>query len=260
MTELGAGAPTEFAKKVVVVTGASAGIGRAIARAFALGGANLVLAARNFDATTDVAAAIERDTGSQALAVRADVSLADECRKLIDAAVGRFGSIDILVNNAAYFALVPLLDAGPENASQFLQTNLCGPLFCGQAMARWVIANRRSGVIVNISSISGVRPAPGCGLYSASKAALDSLTKSMALEWTKKGIRVNGVAPGHVNTEGVRADFAAGRLDRERMFRAIPAGRVAEVEDIAEATVFLASERSRHIVGATLTVDGGEGL
>jgi NAD(P)-dependent dehydrogenase (short-subunit alcohol dehydrogenase family) len=260
MTELGASAPMEFGRKVVVVTGASAGIGRAIARAFALGGANLVLAARTLDAITDVAAAIERDTGSQALAVRADVSLADDCRKLIDAAVGRFGSIDILVNNAAYFALIPLLDAGPENASQFLQTNLCGPLFCGQAMARWVIANQRSGVIVNISSISGVRPAPGCGLYSASKAALDSLTRSMALEWTKKGIRVNGVAPGHVNTEGVRADFAAGRLDREAMFRAIPAGRVAEVEDIAEATVFLASERSRHIVGAILTVDGGEGL
>jgi NAD(P)-dependent dehydrogenase (short-subunit alcohol dehydrogenase family) len=223
-------------------------------------GATIVVAARNLDATRRVAAEIERDTGSRALAVQADVSVVGDCRELIDAAVRHFGSVDILVNNAAHFALVPLLEAGREEAAQFLQTNLCGPLFCGQAMARWVIANKRSGVIVNVSSISSARPAPGCGLYSASKAALDSLTKSMALEWTGKGIRVNGVAPGHVDTDAVEADFVSGRLDREAMIRAIPAGRVANVEDIAETTLFLASERSRHVVGATLTVDGGEAL
>jgi 3-oxoacyl-[acyl-carrier protein] reductase len=183
-----------------------------------------------------------------------------EGEALVGAAVARFGGVDILVNNAAYFALVPLLDASRDDAAQFLSTNLSGPMFCSQALARWVIANKRTGVIVNVSSISGARPAYGCGLYSATKAALNSLTKSMAFEWAPKGVRVNGVAPGHVNTEGVKADFASGRLDGDAMIRNIPARRVAEVADIADAVLFLASERSRHVVGATLTIDGGESL
>jgi 3-oxoacyl-[acyl-carrier protein] reductase len=260
VTDASARAPAEFRDKIVVVTGGSVGIGRAIVRAFAASGAKVVIAARNLEAASRVAAEIETGGGASALAVRADVSDQKDCRDLIETAVRRFGAVDILVNNAAYFALVPLLDARREEAFRFLDTNFCGPLFCGQAMARWTIANKRSGVIVNVSSISGARPAPGCGLYSASKAALDSLTKSMALEWTAKGIRVNGVAPGHVNTDGVKADFASGRLDHAAMIRAIPAGRIAEVEDIAEIVLFLASERSRHVVGATLTVDGGEAM
>jgi|SRR5579863_4035212 len=260
MTKRSAAASVEFAEKIVVVTGGSAGIGRAIARGFAASGAKIVIAARGFEAASKVAMEIERETGASALAVKADVSRQESCRDLIEEAVRRFGAVDILVNNAAHFALIPLLDADRDDASQFLGANLCGPLFCAQAMARWLIANKRTGVIVNVSSISGARPAQGCGLYSASKAALDSLTKSMALEWTPKGIRVNGVAPGHVNTEGVKADFASGRLDHEAMIRAIPARRIAEVEDIAEVVMFLASERSRHVVGATLTVDGGEAM
>jgi 3-oxoacyl-[acyl-carrier protein] reductase len=260
MTESRDGAPNEFSGKVVVVTGASVGIGRAIARAFAGAGASLVLAARDLDATRAAATAIESETGSRTLAVRADVSMAAECGELIDAAVRHFGSVDILVNNAAYFALAPLLEIGSQEALRFLQTNLLGPMFCSQAMARWVVANRRKGTIVNVSSISALRPAPGCGLYSASKAALDSLTKAMALEWTRKGVRVNGVAPGHVRTAGVAGDIESGRLDPEALRRAIPAGDIAEVEDVAAAVVFLASDRSRHIVGATLAVDGGEGL
>ena len=121
-------------------------------------------------------------------------------------------------------------------------------------------ANQRAGVIVNVSSISGARPAPGCGLYSATKAALNSLTKSMALEWSPKGIRVNGVAPGHVDTEGVKQDFESGRLDYAAMIGAIPARRIAAVADIADIVLFLASERSRHVAGATVTIDGGESL
>jgi 3-oxoacyl-[acyl-carrier protein] reductase len=252
--------PPEFAQKVAVVTGGSAGIGRAVARAFAENGAKVVIAGRNFEAANAAAGEIARDHGGEALAVQTDVGKPEQCAALIDAAVKRFGGVDILVNNAAYFALVPLLEASAEDAARFLNANLCGPIFCGQALARWVVANKRTGVIVNVSSISGARPAFGCGLYSASKAALNSMTKSMAFEWTAKGIRVNGVAPGHVDTEGVRGDFAAGRLDYDAMIRNIPAHRVADVADIADAVLFLSSERSRHIVGATLTIDGGESL
>ena len=260
MTDSSSHAPPEFDQKVVVVTGASAGIGRAIAYAFARSGAKVVVAGRNLEAASRVAADIEREIGAQAISVQADVSLSGDCNGLIEAAVKRFGAIDVLVNNAAYFAVIPLLDLDAEATSRMLYTNFCGPMFCGQAMARWVVANKRAGAIVNVSSISGARPAYGCGLYSATKAALNSLTKSMAFEWTSKGIRVNGVAPGHVDTEGVKADFASGRLDYEAMMRNIPVHRVADVDDIADAVLFLSSERSRHVVGATLTIDGGESL
>jgi NAD(P)-dependent dehydrogenase (short-subunit alcohol dehydrogenase family) len=174
--------------------------------------------------------------------------------------VKQFGAVDILVNNAAHFALVPLLDATAEDSQRFLDANLRGPLFCGRALARWAIANKRPAAIVNVSSISGARPAYGCGLYSASKAALNSLTKSMAFEWSSHGVRVNGVAPGHVDTEGVKEDFKTGRLDYEAMIRSIPARRIAEVADIADIVLFLASDRARHVVGTTVTIDGGESL
>jgi NAD(P)-dependent dehydrogenase (short-subunit alcohol dehydrogenase family) len=250
----------EFAGKVVVVTGASAGIGRAAAAAFAAAGAKVAVAGRHGEAASRAAGEIARNSGATTLAVQTDISDPAQCDRLIETAIARLGGVDILVNNAAFFALVPLIEATVSDAENFLSTNLLGPLFCGQALARWAIKQGRRAVIVNVGSISGARPALGCGLYSASKAALESLTKSMALEWGPKGVRVNGVAPGHVSTDGVKADFAAGRLDFEAMVKKIPAGRIASVEDIAETVLFLASDRARHVVGATLTVDGGEGM
>jgi NAD(P)-dependent dehydrogenase (short-subunit alcohol dehydrogenase family) len=250
----------EFKDKVVVVTGGSAGIGRGIAGAFAKSGARLVIAGRNVEAARRAVDEISHDFGGEAIAVQADMMRPQDCEALIAAAIAQLGAVDVLVNNAAHFALVPALEASAEDAGRFLDTNLLGPLFAAQAFARWTIANRRKGAIVNVSSISGARPAPGCALYSASKAALNSLTRSLALEWTALGVRVNAVAPGHVDTEGVRQDFAAGRLDFEAMVARIPAHRIADANDVAEAVMFLASERSRHIAGAILTIDGGESL
>ena len=253
-------ADCEFAHRIVVVTGGSAGIGRAVAQRFAESGAHVVIAGRNIEVANRAADEIARETKVAALAVQTDVGVPEQCEKLIAEAVAHFGAVDVLVNNAAHFALVALVEAGAEEAARFLDANVLGPLHCARALARWAIEAKRAAAIVNISSIAGARPAPGCGLYAASKAALDSLTKTMALEWSAKGIRVNGVAPGHVNTEGVMADFAAGRLDYAAMIARIPAGRIADVRDVAEAVIFLASEKSRHIVGQTLTVDGGEGF
>lgn len=248
-----------FSGRTAIVTGGGSGIGFTVARAFARAGANVVIAGRTRD-TLDHAAALIAETGAQALAVPADVARASDCQKIVAAAVDRFGAADVLVNNAAHFALVPLLDADEEAAARFLSVNVAGPLHCARAFAADAIAKGRGGALVNVSSIAGARPAPGCGLYSASKAALDMLTRSMALEWGPKGIRVNAVAPGHVATEGVLADFRAGRLDEARMLASIPARRIADVDDIADAVLFLCSDAARHVMGQVLTVDGGEGV
>ena len=206
------------------------------------------------------AASIEEASGAPVLTIEADVALGSDCARIVASTIERFGALDILVNNAAHFALVPLIEADAAQAARFLAVNLAGPLHCARAFAAHAFERGRGGAIVNVSSISGARPAPGCGLYSASKAALDSLTRSMALEWAPRGLRVNAVAPGHVATEGVIEDFRAGRLDESALLASIPARRIADVDDIADAVLFLCGDRARHIAGQVLTVDGGEGF
>jgi NAD(P)-dependent dehydrogenase (short-subunit alcohol dehydrogenase family) len=242
------------------VTGGGAGIGYAIARAFARQGARVAIAGRTEDTLTRSAAAIEEECGRPVLPVPADVADAADCERLIAATVDKLGAVDILVNNAALFAVLPLIDADATEAARFFAVNAIGPLNAARAFARWAVDHGRGGAIVNVSSIAAGRPAPGLGLYSASKAALDSLTRSMAVEWAGKGLRVNAVAPGHVATEGVLEDLRTGRLDEKAVIARIPAGRIADGADIADAVLFLCSDSSRHIVGQVLTVDGGEGF
>ena len=186
--------------------------------------------------------------------------MTETCERMVAAAVDRLGSVDILVNNAATFAVRPLIDAEAAEAARFFAVNAIGPLNGARAFAKWAIGHGRRGAIVNVSSIAAGRPVPGLSLYSASKAALESLTRSMAVEWAGKGLRVNAVAPGHVKTEGVLEDFRAGRLDEAAMLAHIPDGRIDDGHDVADAVLFLCGERARHIVGHVLTVDGGEGF
>ena len=250
----------EFAGKVAIVTGGGSGIGYAIARAFAREGARVAIAGRTLDTLARAAAAIEGEGGRPVLPIQTDVADARDCERLIAAAAEAFGAADILVNNAALFAVRPLIDADAAEAARFFAVNAIGPLNAARAFARFAIAGKHKGAIVNVSSIAAGRPAPGLGLYSASKAALDSLTRTMAVEWARHGLRVNAVAPGHVATEGVLEDFRAGRLDEKAMLARTPAGRIASGDDVAEAVLYLASDRARHILGQVLTVDGGEGF
>lgn len=247
---------SNFAGKVAIVTGGGSGIGLAIARAFIAGGAKVLIAGRRREALEQAARMIGGEVAFEA----ADVAREADAERIVAAAVDRFGAADILVNNAAHFAVQPLLEAGEADALRFFGANLFGPLYASRAFARRLIESGRTGAIVNISSIAGARPAPGLALYSATKAALNSLTRTMAVEWAPRGVRVNAVAPGHVETEGVLDDFRAGRLDEHAMLARIPARRIAALDDIADAVLFLASDAARHILGQVITVDGGEAL
>jgi NAD(P)-dependent dehydrogenase (short-subunit alcohol dehydrogenase family) len=260
MTDRTGSETKEFAGKVAIVTGGGSGIGYGIARSLALAGARVAIAGRTRETLTRSAAAIEEMGGAPILPVEADVAKPSDCERMVQATVDRLGAVDILVNNAAYFAVLPLIDAEAAEAERFFAVNVAGPLNAARAFARSAIERGRSGAIVNVSSIAAGRAIPGLGLYSASKAALDSLTRTMALEWAGKGVRVNAVAPGHVKTAGVLADFGAGRLDEAAMIRRIPTGRIADFDDVAAAVMFLCSERARQIVGQVLAVDGGEGF
>jgi NAD(P)-dependent dehydrogenase (short-subunit alcohol dehydrogenase family) len=250
----GSGRASEFAGKVAIVTGGGGVLGHAIARAFAREGAQVAIAGRRMAPLQGAAAAIEKECGATVLPVAADVADPQDCERMVAAAVDRFGAVDILVS------ILPLIDAQAAEAARFFAVNAVGPLNGARAMAKWAIDHGRGGAIVNISTIAAGRPVPGLGLYSASKAALESLTRSMAVEWAGKGLRVNAVAPGHVKTEGVLEDFRTGRLDEAAMLRRISDGRIAEGDDIADAVLFLCSERAWHIIGHVLTVDGGEGF
>jgi len=180
-------APAEFAGKVAIVTGGGSGLGYAIARAFAREGARVAIAGRTLATLAHSAEVIEKECGAPVLPVAADVAEPQDCERMVAAAVDRFGAVDILINNAAYFAVRPLIDAEAVEAARFFAVNAVGPLNGARAMAKWAIAHQQPGAIVNVSSIAAGRPVPGLALYAASKAALESLTRSMRSNGRRKG-------------------------------------------------------------------------
>ncbi|MBX3099184.1 MAG: SDR family oxidoreductase [Salinibacterium sp.] len=235
--------------RTVLVTGGASGIGKGIARAFVANGDRVVIA--DIDGESGAAASVELGCD----AVQVDIA---DAHSVADA-VERVGSIDVLVNNAGLIAIGGLLvDLTPDDFDRVVHVNFRGTFLMTQAVARQMIGGGVAGAIVNVTSIGARQPTRALGAYEATKAAVEALTRSAALEFAQHGIRVNAVAPGPVLTEMLRGAMPEGSPARTAWQARIPLGRMAEVDDVAPVTVFLASPGAQHITGASVQIDGGQ--
>jgi len=244
--------------KIVLVTGAQRGIGRAVALRFAEEGADIALNFLDDETAAKSAAAGIAALGRRCHAIQADVAKSDEARRLVATAERELGPIDVLVNNAGIFPRAPFLELTEAIWDAVLDTNLRGTFVCSQEVARRMVEARRPGVIINLSSGAPYRGGLRATAYMASKLGIVGLTRGMSRELAPHGIRVNAVAPGVTNTAMPRL----GNTEEElaELARRNPTGRLAEPEDIADVIVFLATDDARHVVGQLIHVNGGDYL
>jgi 3-oxoacyl-[acyl-carrier protein] reductase len=241
--------------KVAVVTGASKGIGASIAEHLAAAGASVVVNYATSKSGADAVVDRIRAAGGHADAIQADVSKAADIAKLFAETKQKYGKLDILVNNAGIFEFLPLEAVTPQHFHKQFDLNVLGLLLTTQEAVKLMGAN--GGSIVNISSIVGPMPVPNASVYSATKAAVDAITVSLAGELGPKKIRVNAVNPGMVETEGLHAAGFAESDFRKHTEATTPLGRIAQPDDIAKAVVFFASDDAGWVTGQTLLVTGG---
>lgn len=246
---------TRFAGQRALVTGGAAGIGLATARLLAAGGARLALL--DIDALRlDEAAAELRGGGAEVVTIVASVAEPGEVRDAFAGLDTRWGGLDILVNNAGVIGKRAALDLTDEAWSRVMRINLDGVFFCAREAGRRMVA-QRSGAIVNLGSIYSLVAAPERLAYCASKAAVAAITKVLAIEWARHGVRVNAVAPGYVETDLIGAAVRAGELDAAPLARRTPAGRLGRPDEIARAILFLLDPANDYVTGHVLAVDGG---
>ena len=240
--------------RVAVVTGASQGIGRAIARELARVGADVVVCGRRLPALKPVADEV-RAAGRRALAVECDVTDAGQVDNVVAQTLSTFGRLDLLVNNAGYRIRAPLEDLPRAEWDAMVGVNLTGVFLFSQAVGR-VMIRQQSGKIVNVTSVAGRNGVRGMAAYAAAKAGVTVLSQSLGAEWARHGIRVNAVAPGPVETEGVLEVWKTPAMIAQAA-REVPLGRLGRPEEIAWAVVFVASDQANFMTGETLYVSGG---
>jgi NAD(P)-dependent dehydrogenase (short-subunit alcohol dehydrogenase family) len=238
--------------KVVIVTGASSGLGVSFAQAFAEAGADVVLGARRADKMQETAALVEA-AGRKALSAPTDVSLPEQCQELVDSALHTFGRVDVLVNNAGKGTAVPATRETPEQFRSVIDVNLNGAYWMAQACGRVM---QPGSSIVNIASVLGITTADlPQAAYSASKAAIIGLTRDLAQQWgSRKGIRVNALAPGFFQSE-MTDEYKPGYLESQA--HRLILGRMGDVAELAATAVWLASPAAGYVTGQTIVVDGG---
>jgi NAD(P)-dependent dehydrogenase (short-subunit alcohol dehydrogenase family) len=245
-----------MSSSVVLITGALSGIGRAAALSFAKAGHRVVVSGRKPDAGQALANEL-RSLGAEAEFIQADVRKEDDVRRLIDQTIKRFGRLDVAVNNAGTEGqLGPITDQTAESYAATFDTNVLGVLLSMKHEAR-VMQGQGRGSIINISSTYGHEGAAGASIYVGSKHAVEGITKSVALELAKSGIRVNAVAPGPTDT-GMLTRFTGTPENKAALASTVPMGRLGLAQELANAIVFIASDEASFINGHILNVDGGK--
>ncbi len=248
--------PLDCTGRVVVVTGGARGIGRGIAEAYLAAGADVVVCGRTEVAPGALPYA-EGASGTRRAAhfVAADVRDAAQCAAVVDAAVTRFGRLDALVNNAGGSPAAAAATASPRFFESIVRLNLLAALYCGQAANAVMQGQQEGGSIVNISSVSGMRPSPGTAAYGAAKAGLVHLTQSLAIEWAPK-VRVNALSAGMVATETANEHYG-GAAEMAAVAATVPMGRFGTPADLAGICLFLTSPLAAYVTGANLVAHGG---
>ena len=241
--------------KVAIVTGSSKGIGAGIAKAFAKEGAKVVV---NYSSSKESADNVVRnitETGGTAIAVQADITKANDIKRLFKETYNAFGRLDILVNNAGVFKIEPLDGISEESFHLQVNAHLMGPILSIQQAVE--LFGDHGGSIINLSSTVSQNPIPGVMVYSAAKAGIDNITKALAKELGPKRIRINAIAPGVTDTEGNHDHGIIGGDIEKQMLPLTPLGRIGQPEDIAKVAVFLASDDANWVTGERITAAGG---
>lgn len=249
-----------YTGKKIIVTGAAAGIGRAIATAFLASGGAVLLVDFNSALLAAAVAELQAAYPGRVAGMVADLRQACQVGKeIVATAVEKLGGLDVLVNNAGIYPSKYALDIEEDDWDSVLDLNVKGYFFMAQAAARYWVAEGRKGVIVNISSGAAQNARPGAVPYTTSKAAVVMLTHGLALEWIRKGIRVNAVGPGLIETDALLASLNSeeAKAEHREKITMIPINRVGLASEIAEAVLFMASDKAEFIVGQNLFVDGG---
>jgi NAD(P)-dependent dehydrogenase (short-subunit alcohol dehydrogenase family) len=244
-----------FTDKVALITGATAGIGRATAIAFAREGARVVVAGRREVAGTETVRLV-RDVGGVGLFIKTDVTVEAEVEALIQQTLQTYGRLDCAFNNAGTIALSPLVDATMTEFRLVMDTNVQGVFLCLKYEISAMLATG-GGAIVNAASLAGMRGSRDRSVYAASKHAIIGFTKSLALEVARRGVRVNAVCPAAIEGAMDHLFMEYFGLTQDQMAGAVPMGRMGRPEDVASAVLFLCSDQAAFITGACLAVDGG---